>query len=366
MTGTGRGLFPNGDCPRTPSDLIKTEAARLGFPACGIVKANAIGRREPELKAWLAAGRDGGLGYMQAFFDRRRRLLEGFPTFKTALVLAVPYARRNPPADPAAPVSGGRIARYARGRDYHPVISKRLRRLEQALRALFPKSGPMRPCVDTSPLQERALAEAAGLGFFGKNGCLIDPKSGSFFFLCALLTDLDLPADQPMLWDCGGCTRCITACPTGALEPPYQVNAGRCITLLTIENRGPIPEPLREKIGPWLFGCDICQEVCPYNKGGTGGSDPVNLWPELRPEQGAGERLPLSELLRIRTEADFLSRFQGTPLTRPKREGLLRNAAVAAGNSRNPALIPALREAAKEDLSPMVREHAAWALARLE
>jgi epoxyqueuosine reductase len=210
-------------------------------------------------------------------------------------------------------------------------------------------------------VQERAVAEAAGLGFFGKNTCLIRPKGGSFFFLCTLITDLELEITEltAKRWDCGACTLCLEACPTGALTEPYRLDASRCISSLTIENRGPIPVELRPGLGDWVFGCDICQEVCPYNKAND--FTPAEDSPAVLPEQ-----IPISELLSCRSEERFRALFQGTTLTRPGREGLVRNAAIVAGNLRASALIPELTSCLEEDASPLVRSHAAWALGQFK
>ena len=223
---------------------------------------------------------------------------------------------------------------------------------------MSPAPVQFRHTVDTSPVQERALAEAAGLGFFGKNTCLIRPKGGSFFFLCTLITNLALEPDQPILWSCGNCTLCLDACPTGALPEPFRLDASRCISSLTIEHRGPIPADLRSKMGDWVFGCDICQEVCPYNR----------VAPQEFPADSPAmlpEKIPLAQILRCRTEEQFRGLFQGTPLTRPGREGLLRNAAVAAGNLKDESLTSELGDCLLHDPSAIVRSHTAWALGRV-
>lgn len=189
---------------------------------------------------------------------------------------------------------------------------------------------------------------------------MIRPQGGSFYFLAALLTDCELTADEPIGWNCGACTLCLEACPTQALVRPYELDARRCISNLTIEWKGPIEPALRPLMGTWIFGCDICQEVCPYNRKAQ-----ETQWNEFKPESGAGATLSIQEILAIRTEESFLKRFAGTPLMRAKREGLLRNAAVAAGNLKDPGLIPALKEAVYLDSSPLVREHATWALEQI-
>ena len=296
---------------------------------------------------------------MENFVERQRHLLDRFPDLKSILILTIPYANK---ARPSLLQSAGQIARYAWGRNYHRVIEKRLKRLEVFIQTRATGAARTVRCIDTSPIQERALAEMAGLGFIGKNTCLILPKGGSFVFLAALLTNLELPADKPITWDCGSCTLCLESCPTKALTPsrPYELDAGRCISNLTIENKGEIEPVLRPAVHNWIFGCDICQEVCPYNR-----KTHQEAWPEFEAKSGAGAQLPLGEILQIRTEEAFLQRFAGTPLMRSKRAGLLRNAAVVAGNSGNRELIPTLTETSQQDPSAIVREHAVWALEQL-
>ncbi len=313
---------------------------------------------------------------MEEFWERQGRFLSSLPDLKSILVVAAPYEGAS--TSRSLPEQHGRIARYAKGRDYHRVIEKRLKQLEAFLRKLCEEDHfPLRTLrtVDTSPLLERALAEMAGLGFFGKNTCLIQPKGGSFFFLATLCTNLELSYDEPITWDCGACTLCLQACPTQALVGPYELDARRCISYLTIELKTEVPQELRPLMGDWLFGCDICQEVCPYNRSRPEGLDRLEAagretsqarpWPEFSPAIGAGEGLPLVQLLACRTQEGFLGRFAGTPLMRAKRAGLLRNAAIAAGNLKEPRLLPALGKALLNDPSPMVRQHAAWALGKI-
>ncbi len=346
--------------PPELTDRLKREALHLGFDAVGVASASAsaLESHRENLAHWIQAGFAGELRYMREFFERRARLQEGFPTLRSMIMVAVSYSDGSSPApEPAT----GRIARYAGGRDYHRAMDKRLRRLEAFIRAELAPTARLTRAVDTRPIQERALAERAGLGFFGKNTCLIRPKGGSYFFLGALLTDLELVPDEPIRWDCGNCTLCLEACPTGALTKPYELDARRCISYLTIEFKGTIDSALRPHMKDWIFGCDICQEVCPYNR-----TAQKPRWEEFQPGAGAGGRLPLQEILSCRTDQSFLKRFAGTPLMRAKREGLLRNAAIAAANSGEAALVSEVAKTLAEDPSPMVREQAAWALERLE
>jgi epoxyqueuosine reductase len=252
----------------------------------------------------------------------------------------------------------GRVARYARGRDYHDVIPPRLRALAAAIVELCGPETKCRTFVDTGPLVDRAAAERAGLGFVGKNTCLLTGRYGSYVFLSAILTTAALPSDPFVTRDCGSCRACLNACPTGAFIAPRQLDATRCISYLTIEHRGAIPHALRPRIGDWVFGCDVCQEVCPWNRARS-----PTAHEEFAPQAGAGNTLDLAELLTL-DEAAFRARFRGTPLMRTKRRGLLRNAAIALGNSGDRAVIPALL-GALSDAEPLVRGHAAWALGEL-
>jgi epoxyqueuosine reductase len=341
---------------------IKKEALRLGFAAVGITSLSALRRREQEFIFWRDSGYAGGLHYMQMFLERQAKVLQSYPGLKSIVVVAYPYAQSHPSESTVSLGAGrtvfGRIARYAHGRDYHRILMKKLRALGDWIRQKVAHPLQILPSVDKGPFPERAIAEAAGLGFFGKNTCIIRPRGGSFFFLGLLLTDLELPEDRPIRWDCGACQLCIQACPTQALVGPYQLDARRCIAYLTIEHRGFIPESLRDKMGDWLFGCDICQEVCPYNRR-------LDHASSFETSDGVGPYMELKSILMIRTEEEFTKRFAGTALVRAKREGLLRNACIVAGNLGNPALIPILRELAEGDPSPLVREHAIWAIHRI-
>src|SRR5262249_48732838 len=222
----------------------------------------------------------------------------------------------------------GRIARYAWGLDYHEVVKARLHNLIAEIKRLEGREVAARAFVDAVPLLERAVAARAGLGFTGKNTNLLQPRQGSWFFLAEILLNLELPVEENRLKiSCGSCHRCLDACPTDAFAAAYQLDSRRCISYLTIENKGAIPPALRAGLGEWLFGCDVCQEVCPFNRFATD-----TYWQEFRPEYGAGQKLDVVEILAIKTDEEFRARFKCTPLTRPKRRGLLRNAAVVAAN----------------------------------
>jgi epoxyqueuosine reductase len=276
---------------------------------------------------------------------------------RSVVSLGVSYYPGDHPENEGA----GRVARYAWGRDYHEVIKERLFRLRTELEEELGVRIKARGFTDAVPLLERSAAQHAGLGFFGRNSCLINGAVGSYFFIADLIVDLDLEPDPPGTGTCGRCTRCMDRCPTGAIRAPGVVDARLCISYLTIENRGEIPRDLRPKVGDWAFGCDVCQEVCPYNKTKASRSS----WPEFSAEAGHGPYLHIEEVLKIRTDDEFEEMFAGTPLTRPGRAGLLRNCCVAAGNLKLREAVPALIGALRADSSALVRGHAAWALGEI-
>lgn len=251
----------------------------------------------------------------------------------------------------------GRVARYALGDDYHDTVKLKLQALHRKLEAQLGEPIRSRVSVDSGPVVDRAVAARAGLGWYGKNTNILTPEMGSWVLLGAMLVDIELPTTQPSRKSCGACTRCLVACPTGALITPGVLDSRRCISYLTIELRGPIPLELRPLIGAWIFGCDICQEVCPVNR-----SAPVPDHPEYQHRPGWGVAPDLLELMSLSDE-DFRVRFKGSPVKRTKRRGLLRNVAVALGNSGDLRAVPALI-GALEDHEPLVRGHAAWALGR--
>jgi epoxyqueuosine reductase len=334
----------------TPSvERIKAEAYAYGFDLAGIVRLGPVGTAVA-FDEWLQRGYAGTMSYLERGAAARRDSRSPVPSARSAIVVAMNYDGTQPP---------GPIARYARGRDYHDVLREKLERLHRWLDEAYGRPVPGKAYVDTGPILERDLAQRAGLGWFGKNSCLINPRLGSFFFLGLLLLDLDLEADQPFQFDrCGTCTRCIDACPTQAIVEPRVVDARRCISYLTIELREEIPRELRGSLGTLVFGCDICQEVCPWNVQFSR----ALASPELAPLSGNAAADP-RDLLGLSEEA-FRERFKGSAVKRAKRRGLVRNAAVALGNLADPGDVPALARAL-HDPEPLVRGHAAWALGRI-
>ncbi|MBI3303646.1 MAG: tRNA epoxyqueuosine(34) reductase QueG [Deltaproteobacteria bacterium] len=329
---------------------IRAQAAALGFTLCGFTRLTAL-PREQFFADWLAHGYAGEMGYLAREPERRLNPAIPFPQAKSVICLGYPYAPPRLPAIDWRRELRGRIAAYAAGGDYHEIIKTKLLTLIRCLTDLYPDLWA-RPYVDTGPLLEREWAYRSGLGWFGKNTMLLHKQAGSWFFLAEILVSLDLEGEGIPRAHCGTCTRCLHDCPTGALEEGYVLKAPLCISYLTIEHRGPIPHELRPKLGNWIFGCDICQEVCPWNeKFGRPRDDVVD------------ELFPSLPALMTLDEAGFRTRFGCSAVRRAKRRGLLRNVAVALGNSGNPEAIPPLR-AALRDPEPLVRGHAAWALGR--
>jgi epoxyqueuosine reductase len=344
---------------------IVTDAAhQAGFELAGIAPV-----RDPELPelayfpGWIDAGRAGEMHYMQARDEhgrlRRASVEETFPWARSVVVCALSYNAAAPRSTDDAGPSRGWISRYAWGqKDYHEAVMARLRQVEAGLRAAVPEELETRCYVDTGPLVERVVATHAGLGWLGKNTCLIHPQAGSWLFLGVILTSLELEPGVPLPDRCGSCTRCLDVCPTQAFPAPYQLDASRCIAYLTIEKRGAMPEELRAGVGRHVFGCDLCQEVCPWNR-----KAPVTAAPELEPRPELVN--PALEWLAGLSEEEFHQKFHDTAVRRTKRSGLRRNAVVAMGNSGDPSFLPQLEELA-QDADPVVAEHARWARQRLE
>ena len=344
--------------PGEAKRILEERAREAGFDLVGVARAQRLEEGGERLREWQEAGMAADMAYMHRpveLLSDPRKLQK---SAKSVVSLGVSYYPGDHPENTGG---GGRVARYAWGRDYHEVIKGRLFRLRKELEEELGVRIKARGFTDAVPLLERSAAQHAGLGFFGRNSCLINGRLGSYFFIADLIVDLELESDPPSTGTCGRCTRCIDKCPTGAIKAPGVVDARLCISYLTIENRGEIPRDLRPLVGDWTFGCDVCQEACPYNKSKATRS----RWPEFAEEAGAGPYLEIEEVLGIRTDEEFERRFAGTPLTRPGRAGLLRNCCVAAGNLGLEKTIPALIGCLREDPSPLVRGHAAWALGEI-
>ncbi len=352
-------------------ELIREIANDLGFHQVSIASLAPLEKETPHFNQWLEKGFQGTMNYMAR--DPQVRLAPKLfsPASKAVLALSVNYYTPRPPKP--GPFYGS-VATYAVGKDYHLVIPEKLALLKERLEHLFnldsPSSG--KGFTDSSPIYEQGLSARHGIGFAGKHTLIIGPKlSGSYNFLAELFLDIDLDSfgiepDDIYKGTCGTCFRCGTACPTGAIQNhgDYFVDARLCISYQTIENKDAIPLELRPKLGNWVFGCDICQEVCPYNS-----KTPQTPWEEFGPESGAGHYLDLLSMLEIKTQAEFKSRFGHTPLSRPKRKGLLRNTLVCIGNElsllgEDKQVLSKLSDFASDEAEPLLREHCAWAISQ--
>jgi epoxyqueuosine reductase len=355
---------------------LHQRARELGFDDCRVTMA-APPESAPHFQQWLAEGQHGEMGYLQRNAHKRIDPEHVLPGSRSIVTLAVSYAEDENPASvitnkwsvisdtrtgdtqhatrSAAP---GFIARYARYQDYHDVLAERLKALTMFLNQVGGPNTRSLWYVDTGPLLERDLAQRAGLGFVGKHTNLISRRLGNWIFLCEILTTLELEPDAPERNHCGSCTRCLAACPTAAIKAPFQLDARRCISYLTIELKGSIPVELRPLIGNRIYGCDDCLTVCPWNRFARQGR---LMKTHARPDLATPELLDLLSL----DEAGFKQRFAGTPMLRAKRPGLLRNTCVALGNTGNKTDLPALEKAAK-GTEPLIAEHARWAINQIE
>ncbi len=345
---------------------IKRLAREEGFDLAGIagVAETAEHRFFPQ---WLSQGYGGEMRYLEARNDagelKRASLANAAPWARSVVVCAINYNSDAPYSTHSGSTSQGWISRYAwTERDYHNVLLAKLRALEARLVSLVAERGGEKPrtwCyVDTGPVIERVVAQQAGIGWIGKNTCVLNQELGSWLFLGVMLTSLALPPDSPAADRCGSCTRCIDACPTAAFPAPYQLDATKCISYLTIEKRGEIPLELREGIGRQVYGCDICQDVCPWNR-----RAPITSVAEFSPRPGLVN--PELEWLASLTVEEFRDFFRGSPIKRAKYAGLRRNITVAMGNSGDRRFVPTL-ESLAQDEDAAVAEHARWALRRIE
>ena len=340
----------------SPMDLkerIRAKSLQLGFILAGVTTPDPP-PHSSTFENWLAQGRHGTMEYLATERSHLRRAdpRQIMPECKSILVLATPYS----PASPARGGAGGEVASYAWGADYHDILPARMKELVQFIEEQV--GGPLKSrwYTDTGPVLERDLAQRAGIGWIGKNTCLINPGHGSYFLLSEIFLDLALEPDAPFVTDqCGTCTRCIEACPTDCILPDRTLDATRCISYLTIELKEEIPAELRDKMGSWVFGCDVCQRVCPWNRF-AGEGDPVFGTRSPAP--------PLTDELSMTTE-QFNQRFKGSPVKRAKRRGYLRNVAVALGNQGDRLALPVLQNALRHE-EPLVREHARWAIEEID
>lgn len=333
-------------------ETVIEAAHNAGFLLVGFAQLRRLDSREDFYREWLDGGRHGAMEYLARDPGRRfdpRRL---DPRFKSVVSLGYPY---SPPAIPKLDWRAemrGRIAAYALGHDYHDHVLKRARGVADTILTARP-GAVTRAYVDTGPVFEREWAAEARLGWFGKNTMLLNREQGSYFFLAEIFTDAEFePTRQPYREHCGSCRRCLDLCPTGALKDGYVMESRLCISYQTIENRGSIPRDIRRKLGNWIFGCDICNEVCPWNGDAPDGDESLEL-------------LPLLPELMTLDDAAFSRRFTKSAVKRTKRRGLLRNAAVVLGNTRNPEAIAALAHALASETEPVIRSHAAWALGEI-
>ncbi len=339
---------------------LKQHARQLGFALAGITTPDPPAHFDV-YQHWLEAGHHGQMAYLaeERALERRadpRRIL---PEGRSILVLGIPYHNPDSVSPSNEQPPSGRIAAYAWGEDYHLTLPPRLAAIVRFIEEQVGHPIPNRWYTDTGPLLERELAQRAGLGWIGKNTCLIAPRNGSYFLLAEILLGIDLPPDAPFTSDqCGSCTRCIEACPTHCIQPNRTLDARRCISYLTIENKGEIPLEMRTHLSNWVFGCDLCQIVCPWNKRfAQQPGDPAFTPRESIPLPVLADELKLSP-------QEFNRKFKDSPVKRAKRRGYLRNLAVAAGCVRDAGSLPAL-ENAHDNAEPLVWEHAEWAIEQI-
>ncbi|MGD0807575.1 MAG: tRNA epoxyqueuosine(34) reductase QueG [Anaerolineales bacterium] len=337
-------------------ESLRKRARELGFVHSGFTTAEPPDHY-PAFANWIAAGRQAGMDYLAAERSLSMRAIPTrlLPSARSIIALAMPYP---PPPDFENLPLEGRVAAYAQGADYHEIIPDRLRLLCRDLDSLAGGRLQHRAYVDTGPILEREIASRAGLGWIGRNSMLIHPAIGSFFFLAVILTELELPPDPPFAFDrCGTCDRCLKACPTGCILPDRTIDSGRCISYWTIEHRGSVPDDVRIRIGRWVFGCDICQIVCPWNR---------KNHPEAESSFRSRPHFPIRNVARetALSEEEWQARFYKSPLRRTGREGYLRNLIIVLGNTRREEAIPFLLPF-QSNQSPVLRDFAGWAIKQI-
>ena len=340
---------------RDAKAALIARARALGFESVRVTRPDAIPHAAGRLSAFLAEGRHGTMDWMETTADRRRDPQALWPEARAVVMLAMSYTPEKDPMDALADPLRGVVSAYAKSSDYHDVMKGKLKELAATLAR--DTGAPVKVFVDTAPLMEKPLAEAAGLGWQGKHTNLVSRERGSWFFLGAILSAADLEPDTPETDHCGTCTRCLDVCPTRAFPAPYQLDARRCIAYLTIEHKGHIAEEFREAIGNRVFGCDDCLAVCPWNKFAEATREARLM---ARPEL---DNPPLADLLAL-DDAAFRARFRGTPVKRTGRDRFVRNCLIAAGNAKDSSLLP-LVAPLLADPSPLVRAMAVWAFRRL-
>jgi epoxyqueuosine reductase len=335
--------------------FLKSEAQRLGFCALAVTSAKALPGLHDRLSEFVALGRHGSMQWMPETLDRRADPQVLWPEARSVIVLAMNYGPDSDPLENHAHKDRATISVYARNRDYHDIIKGKMKEL--AAKFASRAGGDVKVFVDTAPVMEKPLAQAAGLGWIGKHTNLVSRSHGSWIFLSSIFTTVDLGSDSPEIDHCGSCRACLDACPTEAFPAPYQIDARRCISYLTIENKGPVPVEFRKAIGNRVYGCDDCLAVCPWNKYAQAANEAKLIArDDLRSPSLAG--------FLIMDDAAFRAFFSGSPVKRIGRDRFLRNVLIAAGNSVDPALVPAC-EALLKDASPLVRGAAIWAVSQL-
>ena len=339
-------------------EAIRAKAAELGFVACGFARADAADAAGVEIGDWLEAGHHGSMEWMETRAHHRVSPLALWPDAKSAIALGMSYAPSSDPLALAERPDLGRISVYAQGGDYHKTVKKALKALARWL--VEEAGGELKVFVDTAPVMEKPLSQAAGIGWQGKHTNLVSRDHGSWLFLGVILTSLDLVADAAAAQGrhCGSCTRCLDACPTNAFDGPHRIDARRCISYLTIEHQGPIPERFRGAIGNRIYGCDDCLAVCPWNSFAEAAAANRAFLPRA---ELATPRL--ADLLAL-DDASFREMFAGSPIKRIGVKRMIRNCLIAAGNSDDPLLVPSVQAHLHDD-DPVIAEAAAWALAQL-